>query len=131
MGVGEGLLFARITQRLGPLLDDVAGSGMSGVRAAGQAGETAAGIVRNTQRIPSATGRAAYRVPDELTDTVIGEVKNVKHLEFRSQLQDDLAYAQANGLEFRLYVRESTTFSGPLQKLIDSGVITRVPNLGP
>lgn len=78
-----------------------------------------------------ATPRAAYRIPDELTDSVIGEVKNVKHLEYRSQLQDDVAYAQANNLEFRLHVRESTTFSGPLRKLIDAAVITRVPSLGP
>jgi Restriction endonuclease fold toxin 7 len=61
----------------------------------------------------------------------LGEVKNVKHLEYRSQLRDDVAYVQVKGLQFNLYVRESTTFSGPLQDLIDTGVITRIPSLGP
>jgi RHS repeat-associated protein len=104
---------------------------MAAVRAAGQAGEKAAGIVRNTGRIPSSTGSAAYRIPDELGNGVLGEVKNVKSLSYSSQLQDFVSYAQANGLRFNLYVRESTTFSGPLQKLIDTGVINRVPSLGP
>jgi len=107
------------------------GGGMAGVRAAGQAGEDAAGIIKNTERIPSATGSAAYRIPDELGNGVLGEVKNVKSLSYSSQLQDFVAYAETNDLRFNLYVRESTTFSGPLQNLIDTGVINRVPSLGP
>ena len=57
-------------------------------------------------------------------------MKNVAHLEFRSQLEDDLMCAQAHDLEFRLYVRESTRFSDRLQELIDAGKITQVPSLG-
>ncbi|QGG39923.1 putative toxin [Aeromicrobium yanjiei] len=82
-------------------------------------------------RIPSASGRAAYRIPDELNSSVLGEVKNVGRLSYTSQLRDFTAYAQAHSLTFNLYVRGSTTFSKPLQNMIDSGVITRVPNLGP
>ena len=104
---------------------------MAAVRAAGQSGENAAGIVKNTARIPSSTGSAAYRIPDELGNGVLGEVKNVKSLSYSSQLQDFVSYAQTNSLRFNLYVRESTTFSGPLQNLIDTGVINRVPSLGP
>lgn len=109
----------------------VGGAWMDAVRAAGREGEDAAGIVKNTRRIPSATGKKPYRIPDELNSEVIGEVKNVKHLEFRSQLRDDLAYAETNGLQFNLYVRQSTTFSGPLQEMIDAGRINIVRNLGP
>lgn len=104
---------------------------MAGVRAAGQAGEDLAGVVKNTQRVPSATGSAAYRIPDELGNGVLGEVKNVGSLSYTRQLQDFFAYAQAKGLQFNLYVRGSTTFSGPLQKLSDSGAINRIPSLGP
>lgn len=111
--------------------DKVSGAWMDAVRAAGREGEDAAGIVKNTRRIPSATGKKPYRIPDELNSEVIGEVKNVKHLEFRSQLRDDLAYAETNGLQFNLYVRQSTTFSGPLQEMIDARRINVVRNLGP
>ena len=104
---------------------------MAGVRALGQEGEAAAGIVKNTQRIPSATGAAAYRIPDELGNGLLGEVKNVKSLSYTKQLQDFSNYAQTSGLRFNLYVRRSTTFSEPLQQLIDSGAINRVPSLGP
>lgn len=108
-----------------------ANGGMAGVRAAGQAGEDVAGIVKNTRRIESATGRAAYRIPDELNGSVLGEVKNVSRLSYTSQLQDFVAYSRTNGLGFNLYVRESTTFTPRLKQFIDSGVITRVPTLGP
>lgn len=64
------------------------------MKAAGNAGEAAAGIIKNTTRIPSASGTAAYRIPDQLTATVLGEVKNVKHLSYTAQLQDFVAYAQ-------------------------------------
>ena len=105
------------------------GDAMAGVRAAGAEGEAAAGIVKNTQRIPSSSGSAAYRIPDELGSGVLGEVKNVSSLSYTSQLKDFMSYARQNGLEFRLYVRGSTTLSGPLQQLVDSGQITLVRNL--
>lgn len=131
----EGEFFAAARTGVARLEQGAANSGadaMAGVRAAGQAGEDAAGILKNTQRIPSATGTAAYRIPDELGNGVLGEVKNYGgQLSYTSQLQDFAAYAQANGLQFNLYVRGSTTFSGPLQEAIDAGVINRVPSLGP
>ena len=107
--------------------------GMAGVRAAGRSGEAAAGIVKNTTRIPSASGRAAYRIPDELDASVLGEVKNVKSLGWSSQISDMYSYATANGLEFKLYVRPSTVFRGQLAEFSKNGRITRVevPGMGP
>ncbi|WP_353115078.1 putative toxin [Microbacterium sp.] len=104
-------------------------SGMSSVRAAGVDGEVAAGIVKNTTRIPSASRTAAYRIPDELNGTTLGEVKNVSSLSYTSQLKDFQAYAQQNGLTFNLYVRGTTTLSGPLQKAVDSGYINLIRSL--
>jgi hypothetical protein len=96
---------------------------MAGVRAAGSSGEQQAGIIKNTDRIPSLSGTAAYRIPDELNSSVLGEVKNVSNLSFTNQLQDFSGYAQQEQLQFNLYVRGSTTLSGPLQAAVDSGDI--------
>jgi hypothetical protein len=89
----------------------------------GQAGENAAGITKNTDSI-QINGRT--RIPDELNDTTLGEVKNVGYQYLSTQLKDFLAYAQQNSLNFNLYVRASTRLSGPLQDLVDSGQINRV-----
>lgn len=99
---------------------------MAGVRAAGSAGERAAGIVKNTDHIPSLSDTAAYRIPDELNATTLGEVKNVGSLSYTQQLQDFQAYAAQQGLTFNLYVRGSTTLSGPLQTAVDDGLIEPV-----
>lgn len=103
--------------------------GMAGVRTAGVAGEQAAGIIKNTQRIPSLSGTASYRIPDELTSTALGEVKNVANLSYTNQLRDFAAYAQQEGLGFNLYVRGSTTLSGPLQDAVSAGQINLIRNL--
>ncbi len=89
----------------------------------GRAGEAAAGIVKNTERIASASGTAAYRVPDVLNHSarVIGEVKNVGSLSYTSQLRDFVSYASSNGYRFELWVRPTTQLSGPLQQAVSSG----------
>ncbi len=91
----------------------------------GRAGEAAAGIIRNTERIASASGTAAYRVPDVLNHSarVIGEVKNVGSLSYTSQLRDFASYASGNGYRFELWVRPTTQLSGPLQQAVSSGDI--------
>ncbi len=101
-------------------------TGVNGVRVSGQTGEPLAGIVKNTSRIPSASGRAAYRIPDELNSSVLGEVKNVRSLGYSSQIRDFHSYAVANDLEFVLYVRSSTVFRGQLAQLEQYGGLTRV-----
>ncbi|MCB1036351.1 MAG: hypothetical protein KDD47_21175, partial [Acidobacteria bacterium] len=89
----------------------------------GRAGEAAADIVKNTERIASATGTAAYRIPDILDHStrVIGEVKNVRSLSYTSQLRDFAAYAGENGYTFELVVRSTTRLSGPLQQAVANG----------
>ena len=91
----------------------------------GRAGEAAAGIVKNTDRIASASGTAAYRVPDVLNHSarVIGNVKNVGSLSYISQLRDFAAYALQNGYTFQLWVRPTTQLSGPLQQAVANGEI--------
>ncbi|GAA3819456.1 hypothetical protein CSO01_05480 [Cellulomonas soli] len=111
------------------LAANAAVDGMVGVRAAGAAGEQAAGIIKNTQRIPSLSGTASYRIPDELTSTALGEVKNVANLSYTNQLRDFAAYAEQEGMGFNLYVRDSTTLSGPLQDAVSAGQINLIRSL--
>lgn len=88
-------------------------------------GEALAGIVKNTERIRSATG-AAYRVPDILdhADKIIGEVKNYNGtLSLTGQIKDDIAYAQQNGYTMVLQVSQSTQLSQPLQQLVNQGIV--------
>jgi RHS repeat-associated protein len=102
-----------------------AGSGPSLARQLGTAGETAAGIVKNTKRITSLTGTARYRIPDILDHSarLIGEVKNVGSLSYTNQLRDLAAYAQQQGYTFELWVRSTTQLSGPLQRAVEQGQI--------
>ncbi|OHU22406.1 hypothetical protein BKG76_18300 [Mycobacteroides franklinii] len=95
----------------------------------GKQGINAVGLGQNTTRItPVTPSKATYRVPDVLDRQarMIGEVKNVSKQALTAQLRDYLAYAQANGLTFHLFVRQGdgTTLTGPLQALVDSGAIT-------
>jgi hypothetical protein len=89
----------------------------------GQAGEDAvrAEYDIGTKQTISVNGRD--RIPDGLTDTTLSEVKNVKSLSFSSQLRDFADYAKAHGLKYDLYVRPTTTFSGPLTQAITDHVI--------
>jgi len=95
---------------------------MANIRRLGRIGE--ANIIKNTERIPSATGATAYRTPDILDHVgkVVGEVKNLDGtLNLTSQLKDDLAYAAKKGYTFELQVGPQTTLSGPLQQVISTG----------
>jgi RHS repeat-associated protein len=97
---------------------------MAKVRKLGKLGEEAAGIIaERKQSIPSLTGTAEYRIPDELTDLHLREVKNVKYLSKTKQVQDFLLYAQDKGLDFILEVRKTTKISKPLLDLEKAGTI--------
>jgi RHS repeat-associated protein len=63
------------------------------------------------------------RVPDGLTAETLSEVKNVARLSYTAQLRAYVAYSQAKGLEFDLFVRASTRLSAPLVDLETQGVI--------
>ncbi|MFF1531070.1 putative toxin [Cellulomonas sp. NPDC058312] len=103
--------------------------GMAGVRAAGVAGKQAAGITKNTRRIPSLSGKVAYRVPDELTNTTLGEAKNVARSSYTNQFRDVAAYAQREGLQLDLYVRQSTVVSQPVEDAVKAGQINLIRSL--
>jgi RHS repeat-associated protein len=69
----------------------------------GQAGEEVgtevSGLPKNTRRIPSASGRRAYRVPDHMdaAERHIQEDKATKKLHLGSQLRDDKAHVLRDG----------------------------------
>ena len=91
--------------------------------ALGQAGESAADIVKNTYHIPSLSGRALFRIPDELSKTTLREVKNVAYQHFSTQLQDMLHFSMETGREMTLVVRRSTVLSNDLLTAIRAGWI--------
>jgi len=91
----------------------------------GQQGEAAAGIAPGPKtRIPSATKTAKFRIPDELTDTTLREVKNVAKLDRLSQLKDYAAFAKETGREFVLDVRKNTVFTPRVEKFIKDNNVT-------
>ncbi|QLG44895.1 putative toxin [Costertonia aggregata] len=92
-------------------------------RTLGVQGERAVGTLGSKTRIPSLTGTAKYRIPDGLSRTTLTEVKNVKSLNLTRQLKDFHLYSTQRGLQFNLYARPNTTFSAPLQNLINQGSI--------
>ena len=95
-------------------------------QALGKIGEQLSGLTKNTERIPSVTNTANYRIPDGLNHVTktLSEVKNVNYQSFTNQLKDSLFHAQSTGYKFELITRPSTAISGPLQGAINSGSIT-------
>jgi hypothetical protein len=91
-------------------------------KASGKAMETALGMTASKVGIKVA---GKTRFPDRLSfeTGILEEAKNVKHLNFSSQLRDYLTYSQGNGFQMILHTRQSSTFSKPLQQLINSGAI--------
>lgn len=98
-------------------------SGTARARQLGSQGELAAGIDPTVvkTRIPSLTNstRSGYRVPDELTDVSLREVKNVQRLGFTPQIQDFTYYASQNGLRFDLVVRRNTVLTRELDDIVN------------
>jgi hypothetical protein len=117
----------REAARLLDKLDDVSDSAktMEKVRQAGKAGEELAGIVKSKTRIESLTRTAKFRVPDELGEDFLREVKNTKYQALTNQLRDYLEWCRANGLKFILETRtgDIDDVSGPLRKLIEDGEV--------
>lgn len=102
---------------------DTARRGGRGPVLAGQAGERVVGITSPKVRIPSASRPGRFRIPDELTEVSLREVKNVLTLSYTTQLRDLLTFVQRTGRTFILEVRKRTKLSGPLQELVNSGLI--------
>ncbi|MDR3624966.1 MAG: putative toxin, partial [Chlamydiales bacterium] len=97
------------------------------VRKVGASGENAVGISGNKVRIPSLTSTAQYRIPDQLTSSVLVEVKNVNKLALTNQIKDFLLYSQQTTRQLIIYARPDTTFTKPVQQLIDQGLIVIKP----
>ena len=131
-GVGAGAAYvannlAQAANNITPAAQTVA-SKMQDVATKGKNGELLSGLVKNTTRIPSLTGTAAYRIPDglDMSIKVLSEVKNYTgKLSYTSQLKDFVMWSQANGFEMHLYTNAILT--GPLQKIVDSGIIKLYP----
>jgi hypothetical protein len=100
-------------------------SGTELARKLGKEGEDAAGIIKAKERIPSLSGTAKYRIPDELLhdQKILREIKNVGSQSYTNQLRDFNAWAKQNGYQFILEVRPGAKLSGPLKKAIDNGDI--------
>ena len=93
----------------------------------GKMGEAISGITKNTTRIyDNLVSGAKYRIPDGLTSTTLSEVKNYSGtLSYTAQLRDFVSYSQAHGLQMHLYT--NAKLSGPLQEMVDSGIIQVFP----
>ena len=94
---------------------------------AGAVGESNSGIPKNTTRIPSASGKKEYRIPDGMSKDQrrITEVKNVNYQHLSSQLKDDIAHVNRGGKKgtVTLIVDKRTKLSGALKQAIEEGKI--------
>ena len=69
------------------------------------------------------------KIPDMLDRSakILGEVKNYSgKISLTAQLKDFVLWSQKNQYKMHLYT-SSKSFSGPLQQLIDSGIIQVFP----
>jgi hypothetical protein len=81
------------------------------------------------QRIPSATGTAAFRIPDALTPHELIEVKNVSRLRLTWQITDFLMFCRDTERMLVLYVRPDVSLTNEMLHLVNSGEITLRPRL--
>ena len=132
-GVGAGVAYIanNLSQAINNLTPAVQATTrkMQDIAAKGKTGEVLSGITKNTSHIPSLTGTASYRIPDMLDHStrILGEVKNYSGtISLTSQLRDFVLWSQLNGYQMHLYTN-STSFTGPLQQLIDADVIKVFP----
>ena len=82
----------------------------------GRVGEKMAGIDRSQKKAIRINGRV--RIPDELTQTTLKEVKNVKCISNTRQLRDFADYAKATDRSLELWVRPTTKVA---KTVIDAG----------
>ena len=75
-----------------------------------------AGIEPSAKRAIRINGRV--RIPDELTQTPLKEVKNVKYISNTLQLRDFADYAKITGRTLELWVRPTTKIA---KTVIDAG----------
>lgn len=110
--------------KITPILRGARNSKDETIGAKGERGERNAGIQKNTTRIPSASGKKAYRIPDAMNKTQrhLKEVKNVNKQGLTSQIKDFAAHATRGGSKGRvdIIVDKRTKISKPLQTAHDN-----------
>jgi hypothetical protein len=77
------------------------------------------GIIGPKVRIPSATGTARYRVPDQLTAEFLKDAKNVGELRWTNQLIDFGEFTRQNSLRYIIDVRQNTLIGPRAQQMIE------------
>lgn len=100
----------------------------------GQEGLRLNNITQNTQRIPSYSKTARYRVPDEMIkyEGKIRKIGEVKHysvgrvVNYTNQLKDFINYSNTNQIPFQLYIPNGVRVSAPLQGAIDNSFNTTI-----
>ena len=80
----------------------------------GKIGELLAGVSSKGKTKIFVNGR--NRIPDILTDNVLGEVKNVKYISNTLQLRDFADFAKSTGRSMELYVRPTTKIAKTVTK---------------
>lgn len=116
---GTGLGCAGVLSKAGRL-----GRLIAANKRAGDALEALLGIsARGKKAIPPPSGTAARRFPDELTETVLREVKSGGNIRLTSQLQDFMDFAQETGRQFVLEVKETARIDQRLLDLEEAGRI--------
>ena len=131
-GLGAGATYiannlSQAANNLAPAAQTAA-SKMQVVATKGKTGEALSGLTKNTTHIPSLTGTASYRIPDGLNAStkILSEVKNYSGtLSYTNQLKDFVMWSQTNGYQMHLYT--NATLTGPLQRVVDSGIIQLFP----
>ena len=131
-GVGAGVTYiannlSQAANNLAPAVQTAA-SKMQDVATKGRVGEALSGLTKNTVHIPSLTGTASYRIPDGLNAgmRILSEVKNYSGtLSYTNQLKDFVMWSKINGYQIHLYT--NATLSGPLQQVVNSGIIQLFP----
>ena len=127
--VGSEGALSRAGSAVRGLIGDLAGaakieSKMATVARLGREGEAASGIVKNTDRIPSATGTAKYRVPDGMNSTTIQEVKNTTGvIRKTNQIEDFMRHATKTNRTFELIVNPAARLDRTLAQAHRDGNI--------
>ena len=130
IGAGASYIASNVSRAAGSLAPtaQTAASKMQQAAARGKAGEAMSGLIKNNTHIPSLTQTASYRIPDglDIDLRILSEVKNYSGtLSYTKQLKDFVLWSQAKGFQMCLYT--NATLSGPLQQLVDSGIIRLYP----
>ena len=117
-GACNGFMFGSLSACGGAALKDanVHAATTGSPNSMGKAGERMAGIDPSAKRAIRINGRV--RIPDELTQTTLKEVKNVKYISNTLQLRDFADYAKITGRTLELWVRPTTKIA---KTVIDAG----------